>query len=387
MRQSRHWYRSLRDPLWFGAGVLSGALGQRILLAEPDEPSPVPVPVPAVSPIPPEQAERPVDSRSAKRRLVPSSRTVASTVLGVGLVAACFWLYQGAVQPPRSSTARGEGTLYVQDPAVVAQLSVRFLPDDHAQPGSKVSVDLTFTSQRQIASVAWAFVLTDDACLSAGGRCLTRPTSDVALPEGAALTATQLGRPPLSANPRTTPSQIIRGTTKMDTGDGHVGVSIITGRIRGDVAVQSGETWNLRLPGYGRLAQSPALNFADQPGALDLGVPGVWRRPTRFEVDVEVDSPANDATHRVDNASPPLPDPSVLQWQSADSVRTIVQRTDLQREANQQVAIFVLGAAVGAGAALVLGFFEWGLGGVFSLITARASRSSRAAQEKPARAD
>jgi hypothetical protein len=83
---------------------------------------------------PDEEVPESEDGRPDRRRLVPSSRTVASTLLGIALVAACYWLYQSAVQPPRPSTVRAEGTrvptpptaaLPQHDPAATRQLNYR----------------------------------------------------------------------------------------------------------------------------------------------------------------------------------------------------------------------------------------------------------------------
>jgi hypothetical protein len=147
----------------------------------------------------------------------------------------------------------------------------------------------------------------------------------------------------------------------------------------------AGPDWDMTLPSYGRLAESPIFKFPDRPGALDLSIPGAWYQPTTFEVDVAVQSPANDSSHRVDVASPPLADPQFLQWQSSESVRGVVQRTDLNAAAHQQILIFVLGAVVGAGAPLVLLIFQWPFEGALDTIVSRASRSSRGAQAKRAR--
>jgi hypothetical protein len=197
----------------------------------------------------------------------------------------------------------------------------------------------------------------------------------------------RIGQPPFRANPKNYRAQIIYGTTKMDKAGGHAGASTLAGYIKATVVTSAGPDWDLTLPSYGRLPVSPLFDFPDRPGALDLSVPGNWHRPRVFEVDVSVNSPGNDSGHRVDVASPPLADPLFLRWQSGESVRGVIQRTDLNLQARQQILIFALGAVVGAAAALVLDLFQWGLGGIFGATASRASRSWRGVRSKPARAD
>jgi hypothetical protein len=325
----------------------------------------------------------------AGHRLIPSSATVAAFVLGAALLVVSAEVYSSLVSPARAPIVPGHAELYVQDPSVLTDLSVRFPLGTGRQADSRVSVDVAFTSARQVPSVAWALVMTGDSCFAEHGRCIAggREAGGAFLPQGARLVMARVGQPPFSANPRNSLVQIVYGTTKMDAAGGHQGASSLSGYIQAAVVADSGPNWDLTLPSYGRLPVSPLFDFPNRPGALDLAIPGTWHRPAAFEVNVSVGSPGNDSHHRVDVASPPLADPLFLRWQSGEAVRGVVQRTDLDAEARQQIIIFTLGAIVGAGAALLLGLFEWGLGGAFGFIAGQASRSWRAVRGKLGRAD
>jgi hypothetical protein len=327
------------------------------------------------------------DDGKARRHLAPSSSVVANTAIGICLVSLSYLLYANGVSPPQASTVHGDGTLYVGDPAIQARLSVEVYPDEEAISGSKVLVDLDFLSQRQVSTVKWALVLTGDACFVEQGQCVdhTYANMTTGLPQGARVTVTEIGQTPFSGNKKDEVAQIIYGQTKMDTAGGRAGNSRIAGFVKGTVADTSNQTWNLRLPSYGRLNVPPLFTFPARPGAIDLSIPGSWHRPEAFEVDVQVDSPGTDARHRIDSSSPPLLDPSRLRWQSGESVLGVVQRTDLAQEAKQQSNIFVLGALVGAGASLVLVLLQWALERAFSFAAVRASHLSRAFQGRPKR--
>jgi hypothetical protein len=250
-----------------------------------------------------------------------------------------------------------------------------------------VSIDLVFRSARQVADVAWALVMGGDACFAEHRRCVgsVNDTTTTFLPPGAKLALVRIGQPPFRANPKTSRAQIVYGVTKMDKSDGHLGASNLTGYIQAAVVTQSGPNWDLTLPSYGRLPVSPLFDFPQRPGALNLSIPGTWRRPGRFQVNVTVDSPGTDSNHQVNVASPPLTDPLVLHWESGEAVRGVIQRTDLHLQARQQILVFALGAVVGAAASLVLALFEWGLGGIFGLTTSRALRSWRGVRSKTGR--
>jgi hypothetical protein len=269
---------------------------------------------------------------------------------------------------------------------VTTVLDVRF-PFTRGKGGdSQVVINLSFFSK--VKSVSWALAMYGDACLAERGSCLGSVDSatSTTLPPGARLAIVKIAATPFSANPKETSAQVIYGTTDLVTPVGRAGASIIRGHIKATVVNSSGPNWDLTLPSYGRLAESPIFDFPNRPGALDLSVPGAWHRPNVFEVDVTVASPANDSNHHVDVASPPLADPQFLKWQSGESVRGIVQRTDLNAAAHQQILIFALGAVVGAGASLVLLIFQWPLERAYAAIVSRALPPSRAARAKRKRA-
>jgi hypothetical protein len=333
----------------------------------------------------PRQDER---NRKVGGRFIPSSSTVAAFFLGAALLVVSAELYSNVVSPVRAPIVPGHAELYVQDQGVTADLSVTF-PLKSRDGESQVIIGVAFTSVRQVPDVSWALVMSGDACFAERGECITsvNGTTSTFLPQGAKATLVKIGQPPFSANPKNSPAQIVYGTTKMDKAGGHAGASTLAGYIKASVVTSAGPDWDLTLPSYGRLPVSPLFDFPDRPGALDLSIPGTWHRPSVFEVDVSVNSPGNDSGHRVDVASPPLADPLFLRWQSGESVRGVIQRTDLNLQARQQILIFALGAVVGAAASLVLDLFQWGLDGIFGAIASRAWRSWRAVRSKLTRAD
>jgi hypothetical protein len=326
-------------------------------------------------------AQRP---ESTKRRFIPSAMTMASLLLGIALLVIAFVLYSNIVSPAKAPIVPGQAELYVRDPSIPSHLSVYFPLNSENNSGSEVSISLIFTSAREVPDVAWALVISGDACFAEHGECISSASTALStfLPEGAKVALVREGQPPFKANPKDSLVQVIYGTTKMDKSNGHAGESSLTGFIKASVVVQSGPSWDLTLPSYGRLAASPLFDFPNRPGALDLSIPGDWHRPTIFEVDVTANSPGNDSNHHVDVASPPLTDPLFLRWDSGESIRGVVQRTDLRLQARQQDLVFALGAIVGAAASLVLFFFQWGLAGVLDSTASLASRSWRAARSK-----
>jgi hypothetical protein len=146
--------------------------------------------------------------------------------------------------------------------------------------------------------------------------------------------------------------QVLSGTAFPTNLDGQAGSVRIIGRIPLAVFTEKGPTFSLTLPRYGRVHLSPAFKFPQLPNALDLGIPGQWRRPEQFEVVVEAGS--NDTSQRVDLAAPDLVFPTRLYWESDEAVTVVLRRTDLRLEARQQTAVFILGAVVGAGASTIV---------------------------------
>lgn len=367
--------------LWLGIGFVLGVIWRRMAGSRP-------VAKRALSAAPAGAAPEGEGKRKASRPFIPSSSTVAAFFLGAVLLVVGAELYSNVVSPSRAPIVPGRAELYVQDPAVTADLSVTF-PLKTRQGESEVEIGLVFTSARQVPVVSWALVMSGDACFAERGECISHinGTTSTFLPPGAKVAIVRIGQPPFSANPKNSSAQIVYGTTKMDKTGGHSGSSLVVGYIKAAVVTSAGPDWDLTLPSYGRLPVSPLFDFPNRPGALDLSIPGHWHRPGIFEVDVSVNSPGNDSGHRVDVASPPLADPLFLRWQSGESVRGVIQRTDLNLQARQQILIFALGAVVGAAAALVLDLFQWAFAGVFGVTASRASRSWRAVRSKLTRAD
>jgi hypothetical protein len=390
-----------RGPLWFGAGLVFGALWPVVKrVSVPDSHCEqagysATYAEPATTETPEFEESQGGDiaasaegGDSSGRWFIPSARTLAPFVLGVALLVTSSKLYSNVVSPTQAPIVPGHAELYVQDPSVLAHLSATFPLGKTRRAGSKVYISLAFRSTRQVAGVAWALVMSGDACFAEQGGCISsvNNTTSTFLPQGARVALVKIGQPPFSANPKDSLVQIVYGMTKMDLSNGHVGGSNLAGYIKATVVTQSGPSWDLTLPSYGRLPLSPLFDFPNHPGALDLSIPGTWRRPDIFQVDVTVNSPGNDSNHRVDVASPPLTDPIALHWQSGEAVRGIIQRTDLHQEARQQSRVFALGAVVGAGASLVLALFEWVLVGIFGITAFRASHSWRAVRSRLGRA-
>jgi hypothetical protein len=343
---------------------------------------------PSSSPAPPKPGAD--KSRARKRWFVPPATAASGLLLGGILLVASAKLYSDIVSPSQAPIVPGLAQLYVTNPAVTAYLGVEFPMKSDTYGDSQVNVALTFyNNNNQAKSVTWALVMYGDSCLAENGTCLRSATEAVetTLPSGSNLRMVQIGQSPFSANPKDTMAQIVYSTTYFNTPVGRAGASIILGHIAASVVDSSGPEWDMTLPSYGRLQESPIFDFPNRPGALDLSIPGHWYRPANFEVDVTVNSPGNDSDHRVDVASPPLADPQFLAWTSGESVRGIVQRTDLSAAAHQQILIFLLGAIVGAGASMLLLIFQWPIEGAFGAIVSRALRPSRGAQAKRARAD
>lgn len=126
-------------------------------------------------------------------------------------------------------------------------------------------------------------------------------------------------------------------------------------RIRGELPVEvfaaTDSTFMLSLPRHGRMQLSSLFPLPNQPD-IDIGITGDWSRPDIFQVDV--DAGPNGAEWRIDIASPDIANPARLQWRNDESVRPLLQRTNLGQEADQQKWTFVLGAVVGAAIALIL---------------------------------
>jgi hypothetical protein len=284
---------------------------------------------------------------------------VTQMVLGIIFVYGSFSIYTQFLRPPQPPRVTSTVQMYISDPSIPAFLNVGFSQAGSASDRTPVRIALSFIGPQRVPSVAWALVFYGDACIAERGACLRSAASatDTQLPPGAQVRIVRIAGTPFSANRKDQTAQVIWGTTGLDTASGVAGASIIQGNIPARVSSNSGPTSALSLPSYGRLPVSPLFDFPNRPGALDLSIPGGWRRPQTFQVDV--DAGGNDSNHRVDVASPPLVDPVHLHWASADAVRAVLQRTDLQRQASQQVLVFLLGAAVGAGASSVLTVLEF----------------------------
>lgn len=273
-------------------------------------------------------------------------------LLGAILVGISGWLYSGLVTLPVPPAVDGSAAIYVDDPRIDTQMEVTFDPPAaDRQPGrSPFAVTLTFTAPTlpppQVTAVRWALVLYRDAQL----------VEDTAvLPAAATIEDTAAADPPRADAGRREPVQVISGTTDL-TSDGRSPATVISGELLVDVFAEAGSKLTLSLPRYGRVRLSPLFKSPNQPGAIDIGIPGAWSRPDIFQVDV--DAGPNGAKQRIDTASPSLDDPARLRWQSDESVRALLQRTDLQQDAVQQTETFVLGAVVGAGIASILTALE-----------------------------
>lgn len=282
------------------------------------------------------------DEEKPRSLLIPA-------VLGALLVGVSFFFYFTSISPPRPPAVDGAGEIYVSAPDVLTRLAVTFSPS-RVRPGrSHVQLDVVFYGLRS-KPIDWALVLYGDAQLSNPD-----DPSVTAIPPGARITSTEAGYPPFAAN-RKEQVQVIWGTAYPANLSGQVSAVLISGWLHVAVFSQGGPAFTLSLPRYGRVHLSPLFQFPQMPGAIDIGVPGTWKRPDNFEVDV--DAGTNDANQRIDVASPDVIDPTTLHWESSESVRAVLRRTDLQKEAIQQTEIFLLGAIVGAGASSVVATLE-----------------------------
>lgn len=286
-----------------------------------------------------------MDDRTSRRSvLVPA-------LLGAILVGISYWLYSGLVTPPVPPAVDGSAAIYVDDPRIVTQMEVTFDPAADQQPRrSPFTITLTFIAPAppppQVTAVRWALVLYRDARLVEG---------TAVLPPTATIVDTAAADPPLVAGRRQS-VQVISGTAYLTFTGGRSVAAVINGKLRVDVFAAAGSKLALSLPRYGRVQLSPLFEFPNLPGAIDIGVPGTWSRPDIFQVDV--DAGPNGAEQRIDTASPSIDDPAHLRWQSDESVRALLQRTNLLQDADQQTRTFVLGAVVGAGIASILTALE-----------------------------
>lgn len=284
------------------------------------------------------------DRTSRRSVLVPA-------LLGTILVGISYWLYSGLVTLPVPPAVDGSAVIYVDEPRIVTQMEATFDPAADRQPGrSPFIVTLTFTAPAppppQVTAVRWALVLYRDAQLVEG---------TAVLPTASTIVDTAAANPPLVAG-RKQPVQVISGTTDLTSADGLSPATVISGELPVDVFAAAGSKLTLSLPRYGRVQPSPLFQFPKQPGAIDIGIPGAWSRPDIFQVDV--DAGPNSAEERIDTASPNIDDPAHLRWQSGESVRALLYRTNLRQDADQQTRTFVLGAVVGAGIASILTALE-----------------------------
>lgn len=276
---------------------------------------------------------------------------LAPFLLGAILVVISYWFfYRGLVTLPDPPVVDGSAAIYVDDPRIVTQLEVTFDPTADRQPRrSPFTIALTFTAPAlpppQVTAVRWALVLYRDAQLVEG---------TAVLPAAARIVDTAVADPPRADPGRRQPVQVISGTTDLTSADGRSPATVISGELDVDVFVTAGSKLTLSLPRYGRIQLSPL--FPNQPGAIDIGIPGAWSRPDIFQVDV--DAGLNGARQRIDTASPSIEDPARLRWKSGESVRALLQRTNLQQDALQQTQTFILGAVVGAGTASILTALE-----------------------------
>jgi len=377
-----------RPVVWLGAGFILGTiwnavkqLGRKRKKLEPPN-----APRSSVA-----DAESTTERSSARKRwFIPPATAASGFLLGAALLLTSAKLYSDLVSPSQAPIVPGHAELYVTNPAVTTYLGVNFPMKSGKYGDSQVIIDLAFYNNHHHAqSVTWALVMYGDSCLAEQGTCIRSAgeASNTTLPPGSQVTMAKIGQTPFSGNPKNTVAQIIYGTTYFTTPVGRAGAAIIQGHIAATVVNSSGPEWDMTLPSYGRLQESTIFAFPNRPGALNLSIPGHWYRPATFQVNVNVNSPGNDSNHRVDLAFPSLANPQLLEWQSGESVRGVVQRTDLNAAANQQILIFVLGAIVGAGTSMLLLIFQWPIEGAFAAIVLRALRPSRAARAKRVRAD
>jgi hypothetical protein len=272
-------------------------------------------------------------------------------LLGLALVYPSFLLYSLAATPPAPPAVTGAGEVYVEDASIVTTLGVTVDPRA-AHAAGRWPVDLTLAfaapppSSTAARAVRWAVVLYADARLAPG---------TIVLPPGVTATDTLAADPPFAQGDRQ-PVQVISGTTYLTNTNGTTGATVVHGDLRAEVFSRTDVKLALSLPRYGRVRLNPLFQFPDQPGAIDIGIPGAWHRPDRFEIDV--DAGPNGIDERIDTDSPGITDPSTLSWQSNETVRALLTRTNTSAEANAQALTFALGAVVGAGAASILTAIE-----------------------------
>lgn len=295
---------------------------------------------------------------------------VVKALLGAAVVGGSFVLYTMSTRLPAMPVVDGAGEIYVSDPAVVTAMSVTT-----RQPvGGQTPVDITLAFYREKAvpaadTFAWALVLYGDARFDH-----PEDLQRLVRPPATQITTTRAGDPPFRLNPRQ-PVQVIHGAAQFGVLEGRGAAVTIRGWIPITDSRSSGPKLAVALPRYGRARFNPLFAFPNTSGALDLGVPGAWQRPDRFDVMVDTGYRLNGTGQRIDVASPGLDQGPNLRWRDADSVQVLLLRTDLAAEGRQQAAVFGLGALVGAGAAFVLEVVETLLGAR----RVRAGRGSRSA--------
>ncbi|MFC4585251.1 hypothetical protein [Sphaerisporangium corydalis] len=270
---------------------------------------------------------------------------ITSVTLGGVLVGISYSIYVATASPPKPPIVEGAGELYTDRPEVAASVAVSFSPTGVRAGRSQVQIDIIFLEQKA-KPVKWALVLYGDAAFAD-----PHDPGTTVIPPGAEIVPAWAGDPPFAANPRKK-VQIISGTTYPANLKGQVGVASISGWVPVAVVSRSRAIFTLALPRYGRVHLSPLFDFPKKPGAIDIGIPGRWQRPDRFQVNVNAGR--NPAGYRIDLASPDVADPTKLSWESSESIRAVLRRTDLDEEAKQQTINFLLGAVVGAGASSVV---------------------------------
>jgi hypothetical protein len=273
-------------------------------------------------------------------------RTVlVPALLGLAASAASFTWYTAALTPPTPPAVDGVGELYIDRAEVPTQLMVTFAQKEQTQSRSKVEIRIVF---RQMAGkpVRWALVLYRDARLVE-----VADTERTFLPPGVTVGAARAGDPPFRENPQQD-IQVIQGLSQPVNLEGQASSVAMVGWIPKAVFSERGPRLAVSLPRYGRLRVPPVFQFPRDPDAIDLGIAGAWRRPETFQVDVAAGD--NAPGQRIDVASPDVVDPARLAWQDDESVRALLQRTDLAEESRQQILVFVLGAVVGGGVSSLL---------------------------------
>lgn len=292
-------------------------------------------------------------------------RTVAApAILGIAATVISFQSFTASLKPPTPPSVNGVGELYVERESVPSQMEVTFAQKDQKGGRSKVQIKLVFTKMGG-KPVKWALVLYRDARF-ADPSDLTH----VFLRPGITITDTMTADPPFRLNTKEQ-AQVIRGVTYPENEDGQVGNEQMVGWISKAVFAERGPRLTVSLPRYGRLRVPPILQVPRDSDEIDLGIPGTWRRPDVFQIDIAAGD--NPPGRRIDVASPDVVDPAQLAWRDGESVRAILQRTDLAKESQQQFMVFALGAVVGAGVSLLMAALE-------KLIVGTESRGDRASR-------